>query len=115
MADKERVTVLDNRPLREAIAIIGTCDAFVTNDSGLMHIAAAMNVPTLVLLGPTNPAYIYPWKVRHKIVRTGIACSPCFYYSPKPLRCIANINFKCMSDLTVDMAEDGLMELLKAE
>ena len=115
VADRERVTVLDNRPLREAIATIGMCDAFVTNDSGLMHIAAAMNVPTLVFLGPTNPAYIYPWKVRHKIVRTGIACSPCFYYSPKPLRCIANINFKCMSDLTVDMAEDGLMELLKAE
>jgi heptosyltransferase-2 len=114
VADKKRVTVLDNLPLREAIAAIGRCDAFVTNDSGLMHIAAAMNVPTLVFLGPTNPAYIYPWKVRHKILRTGIACSPCFYYSPKPLRCIKNINFRCMSDLTVDMAEDGLMELLKS-
>jgi heptosyltransferase-2 len=114
IADKKRVTVLDNRSLREAISIIGSCDAFVTNDSGLMHIAAAMNVPTLVFLGPTNPAYIYPWKVRHKILRTAIACSPCFYYSPRPLRCVANINFKCMSDLSVDMAEDGLMELLKS-
>ena len=113
VADKERVTVLDNRPLREAIAMIGKCDAFVTNDSGLMHIAAALEVPTLVFLGPTNPAYIYPWKTRHTIARTAIACSPCFYYSPKPLRCVANINFKCMRDLSVDMAEDGLMELLE--
>jgi len=109
---KDRVFVSNNFPLRETVAMIGGCNAFVSNDSGLMHIAAAMNVPTLVFLGPTNPAFIYPWKVRHKILRAGLPCSPCFYYSPKPLRCIANINFKCMSDITVDIAEDGLMELI---
>ena len=112
VADRGQVTVLDNRPLREAIAIIGVCDGFVTNDSGLMHIAAAMKVPTLALLGPTNPAFIYPWNVRHVIRRTGIACSPCYYYSPRPLLCVKHINFKCLSDMSVDMVEEGLRQLM---
>jgi len=106
------VSLIGNRPLREAIALIGGCDAFVSNDSGLMHIAAAMKVPTLALLGPTNQAFIYPWGTEYSIVRTGIECSPCFFYSPRPLTCPRHINFKCMADLSVEMAEDGLKKLL---
>jgi lipopolysaccharide heptosyltransferase II len=111
VAQRERVTVVNDKPLREAIAIIGNCDAFVSNDSGLMHIAAAMKVPTLALLGPTNPAYIHPWKVPYRLARSGIECSPCYYYSPKPLTCPRKINYKCMQEIKVDMAEQGLKKL----
>jgi heptosyltransferase-2 len=87
--------------VREAAAIFGGLDAFVTNDSGLMHVAAAMETPVAAILGPTNPAYISPWKVRHNIVRTGIPCSPCFYYSPKPLQCSLDGSFRCLTELPV--------------
>jgi lipopolysaccharide heptosyltransferase II len=110
--DRSHITIINNRPLREAISIIGTCDAFVSNDSGLMHIAAAMKVPVVALIGPTNPAFIYPWNTKHEIVRSGIECSPCFYYSPRPLRCIHHIDFKCMTDITVDMAEEALKKIM---
>jgi ADP-heptose:LPS heptosyltransferase len=112
VSKKENVTLVSGKPLRETIAIIGTCDGFISNDSGLMHIAAAMKVPTLALLGPTNPAFIHPWKAPYFLARTGIECSPCFVYSPKPLTCIRHINYKCMQDITVDMAHKGLADLL---
>jgi len=111
VAKRECVTLVVNKPLRETMAIIGTCDGFISNDSGLMHIAAAMKVPTLALLGPTNPAFIHPWKAPYFLARSGIECSPCFFYSPKPLTCIRNINYQCMTDITVDMVHKGLKEL----
>jgi heptosyltransferase-2 len=79
-----------------------------------MHIAAAMKVPTLALLGPTNPAFIYPWRTSHTVLRTGIECSPCYYYSPKPLTCVRRINFKCMKEMSVNAVEKGLTELMFA-
>ena len=114
-ADEKHITLVGNRPLRETIAIIGQCDAFVSNDSGLMHIAAAMKIPTLALLGPTNPAFIYPWRTRHKLIRTGIECSPCYYYSPKPLSCVRHIDYRCMTEMSVETVEDGLMELMESK
>jgi ADP-heptose:LPS heptosyltransferase len=112
VSKREYVTIIDGKPLREVMAIIGNCNGFVSNDSGLMHIAAAMKVPTLALLGPTNPAFIHPWKVPYALARSGIECSPCFFYSPKPLTCVRNINYKCMQDITVDMVEKGLTDLM---
>jgi heptosyltransferase-2 len=106
------VSLISDKPLRETIAIIGSCDAFVSNDSGLMHVAAAMKVPTVALLGPTNPAFIHPWKTSFKIVRSGIECSPCFYYSPKPLTCPRHIDYRCMAQISVDMVQKALTELL---
>ncbi len=111
VSKKENVSLVSDKPLRETIAIIGTCDGFISNDSGLMHIAAAMKVPTLALLGPTNQAFIHPWEVKHSVVRSDIECSPCFFYSPKPLTCVRNISFRCMQDITVDMAYKGMKDL----
>jgi heptosyltransferase-2 len=106
-----KVTLVNSAPVREVAAMIGELDAFVTNDSGLMHIAAAMETPIVALLGPTNPAYIRPWKAACEVLRTGIACSPCFYYSPRPLRCSLNGTFQCMADLGVEAAHDALQRL----
>jgi heptosyltransferase-2 len=110
--DPSHVTVVENRPIREVAAIIGAADAFVSNDSGLMHLAAAMRRPVLAILGPTNPAYIRPWGVSHEVLRIGLPCSPCFYYSPRPLQCRLNNSFKCLRDISVEMAEAGLKKLL---
>jgi len=60
---------------------------FVSNDSSLMHIAGALELPTVAIFGPTNETYVHPWKTRYAIVQTGIECRPCFVYSPKPLTC----------------------------
>jgi heptosyltransferase II len=63
--------------LKEAMAIIARCRLFITNDSGLMHIAAALNVPQVAVFGSTNFAATGPWSPRARIVRSIMNCSPC--------------------------------------
>jgi heptosyltransferase-2 len=107
-----QVTRVSTSTIREAAAVIGTLDAFVTNDSGLMHVAAAMGTPVAAILGPTNPAFIHPWKVSHCIVRTKLPCSPCFYYSPVPLICRLDGSYRCLTELPVDDVRRALESLL---
>lgn len=97
-------------------ALMKYCRLFVSNDSGLMHIASAMNCPVLALIGPTNLNYIHPWMTRYRVARTDLECMPCFYYSPKPLSCSrSDQKFKCMKDLSVEsvysIASEMLVEL----
>ncbi len=90
--------------LRQTAAIIKRSDLFVTNDSGLMHIAAAMKRKTIVIIGPTNPYFIHPWQTEYRIASLNLDCAPCFFYSPKPLTCgRTDEQFKCMHDLSVEI------------
>jgi heptosyltransferase II len=63
--------------LTEAMALIARCRLFITNDSGLMHIAAALNVAQVAIFGSTNFAATSPWSSRARIVRSALDCSPC--------------------------------------
>ncbi len=63
--------------LAEVIGVIGKCNFFVTNDSGLMHISAALGVPTLAIFGPTDHVATGPRGARTKIVKHDIECAPC--------------------------------------
>jgi heptosyltransferase II len=80
---KQQHTIVKNMGLDKVARLISICDLFISNDSGVMHIASAMGVPTVAIFGPTNPVYVHPWKVPHEIVRLGLECSPCFYFTEK--------------------------------
>jgi heptosyltransferase-2 len=89
--------------LPQTAAVIKRCDVFVTNDSSLMHVASAMKNKIVAIIGPTNMAYIHPWHTKYKIVSLNLDCSPCFFYSPRPLICSRNdVKFKCIKELSVD-------------
>ncbi|MGY0218448.1 lipopolysaccharide heptosyltransferase II [Endozoicomonadaceae bacterium StTr2] len=64
--------------LAEAVDLLSVADAVVSNDSGLMHIAAALERPLVVVYGSTSPEFTPPLNENKAIVSTGIECSPCF-------------------------------------
>ncbi len=63
-----------------ATALMERCFLFIGNDSAPLHMAAAVGTPTLGIFGPTNPINYRPVGRHVAIVRSGIACSPCFSF-----------------------------------
>ncbi|MGE4560402.1 MAG: lipopolysaccharide heptosyltransferase II, partial [Desulfobulbus sp.] len=63
--------------LVEAMALIGECDVFVTNDSGLMHVAAALHTPLVAIFGSTDHVATGPYSDNAVILRKPLPCSPC--------------------------------------
>jgi len=91
--------------LEEAVALIGLCGLFLTNDSGLMHVAAALDVPLAAIFGPTDPRTTAPWSRRHVLVRKeGVCCSPC-------LKRDCDRDHRCMSLITVEDVHSALVDL----
>jgi len=109
---KRGVYDISMKNIRETAAIMAHCKVFVTNDSGLMHLAAALSIRTVALFGPTNPRWVGPWGVENKIITLGLPCSPCFYYSPKPMDCKAKLDYKCMRDIPVEDVLKATLEFL---
>ncbi|HOI74060.1 MAG TPA: lipopolysaccharide heptosyltransferase II [Syntrophales bacterium] len=87
------VNLAGGTSLREALALISRCRVFVSNDSGLMHVAAAMGVPTVAVFGSTNPVTTGPMGPRFSIVRKPMDCSPCLKETcPQDFRCMEAIS-----------------------
>ncbi len=95
---------VETTSIMDSIAVMQRLDLFISNDSALMHMAGALELPTVAIFGPTNEVYVHPWKTRYEIVHTGIECRPCFVYSPKPLTCY-RVNpaehFMCIREIGV--------------
>jgi len=83
--------------LKELVSLIARSHYFICNDTGPMHIAAALNIHVFALFGPANPTRTGPYGSNHTIIRKDLECSPC--YARKP--CKTN-NWRCMTDITVD-------------
>jgi heptosyltransferase-2 len=100
--NSEKVYNIVTDSLLHTAAVMKRCNLFITNDSSLMHVAAGLKLKTIAILGPTNKSYIYPWQTEYKIASLDLECSPCFYYSPKPLMCTRiDVQFKCIKELNV--------------
>jgi heptosyltransferase-2 len=90
------VVVLAGRTsLRELLAGLAACDVLLTNDTGPMHVAAALGVPVVVPFGSTSPGLTgpgLPGDPRHAPLRAGAACAPCFLRQcPADFRCMKGI------------------------
>ncbi len=72
------VNLAGRTDLRGLMALIKTCSLFITNDTGPMHIASALDVPTLAIFGSTDPVATGPLNKKSAVVREPVTCSPCF-------------------------------------
>jgi heptosyltransferase II len=79
-------------------ALLSQCHLFIGNDSGAMHVAAAVGLPVVAVFGPTDPHGTAPVTQRCTIVQEKPYCSPCF------LRCCPT-DHRCMTKITPDMVE----------
>ncbi len=78
--------------LATAAAIIEALDLFVSNDSGLMHVAAALKRPQVAIFGSTDPEITGPLNDRARVVRAEVPCSPCFSRTcPQNYECFTRI------------------------
>ncbi len=101
----ERVINLAGKTtLRELVALINCCSVFLTNDSGPMHIAAALGVKLLALFGSTDEVRTGPYPAG-RIIHKHVECSPCF-------KRVCPIDFRCMKNITVDEVYSELEQIL---
>ncbi len=64
--------------LEEAMAVIAQCTQVISNDSGLMHIAAALSIPQIAIFGSSNPLHTPPLSKRAQVIWLELPCSPCY-------------------------------------
>lgn len=94
-SDQKVVDLCGKTTLSQAMALISKCNVFVTNDSGLMHVSAALKTPTIAIFGSTNHVTTGPYSENASIVRSEMECSPCLKtHCPKK-------HFQCMENVTV--------------
>lgn len=83
--------------LLELADLYRQCAVLITNDSGPMHLAAAVGTPVVAVFGPTDPLLTGPYGDRHVVLRAGILCSPCLKD-----HCAHTPPMECMDKITVE-------------
>jgi heptosyltransferase-2 len=81
--------------LQQLAEALQKCTLLLTNDTGTMHFAAALGVPTVAIFGSTEPDWTGPLGPQHTVLRRHVECSPCFKRE-------CPIDFRCMKEISPD-------------
>ncbi len=103
------VNVAGKTSLRELCALMSLCRVVLTNDTGPMHVAAAVGATVVVPFGSTSPELTgpgLPGAGRHAFLRSSAPCSPCFLRK-------CPIDFRCMSEISVDSVTEAVLDALR--
>lgn len=92
--------------LTQFIAMAAACDVYLTNDSGPMHIASALGVPTVAVFGATDSVATGPTGPHSRVVREPVGCSPCLLRE-------CPIDHRCMTGIPAERVTQVALELLK--
>jgi heptosyltransferase-2 len=95
--------------LRELMALLKPCRVLLTNDTGPMHVAAALGTPVIVPFGSTSPELTgpgLPGDTRHHLIKSEAPCSPCFLRE-------CPIDFRCMNSISVERVVQAVLETVR--
>lgn len=92
LSDNKALSLAGETNLQELIEIVRGAKFMISNDSGPMHIAAALGVPVYSIFGPTDPLRTGPYGKGHTIIRGGVSCAPCFKRKCNDMECMKNIS-----------------------
>jgi ADP-heptose:LPS heptosyltransferase len=84
------------------VALIARARFFISNDTGPMHIAAALGIPVFAIFGPANPVRTGPYGTIHTIIQEQLDCIPC--YRRKPCN-----HWACIQDITVEKVRQEIL------
>jgi heptosyltransferase-2 len=93
--------------IEQFIDLAAACRVFLTNDSGAMHVASALAVPTVAIFGPTDFVATAPPGPRSRIVRHPVTCSPCMLRD-------CPIDHRCMKGVSAEQVAVAALELIKS-
>ncbi|GDY20946.1 lipopolysaccharide heptosyltransferase II [Verrucomicrobiota bacterium] len=105
------VSAAGRTTLRELVVALSLCRVVLTNDTGPMHVAAAVGTPVVVPFGSTSPELTgpgLPGDPRHRLLKSEAPCAPCFLRE-------CPIDFRCMKTITVQRVVAAVMEIVTAE
>jgi heptosyltransferase-2 len=92
--------------LRAFIDMTAACRLFLTNDSGAMHIASALGVPSVTVFGPTDETATGPLGAAARVIREPVECAPCLLRE-------CPIDHRCMTRVTADLVVRAAEDLLR--
>jgi len=95
--------------LRELMALLKLCRVLLTNDTGPMHVAAALGTPVVVPFGSTSPELTGPGlpdDTRHRLLKSDAPCSPCFLRE-------CPIDFRCMNGISVERVVEAVLQTVR--
>ncbi len=104
----EGIDLAGKTGLLQLAALLERCTLLVTNDTGTMHMAAAVGTPVVALFGSTPPLVTGPWGESHSVVHRNVACSPCW-------KRVCPTDHRCMELITVDEVEKAVEKHLRHE
>ena len=107
--EKSALNLCGATALPGLLAVLANSALVVSNDSGAMHLAAALDRPQVAIFGSTNPVWTGPVNPLARVVYAQLFCSPC-YQRTCPLGHLA-----CLKDLTAKMVMEQIEDLIKSE
>jgi ADP-heptose:LPS heptosyltransferase len=103
----EGTVILLGVSIPELAELIRGARLYIGNDSGPMHLAAAVGTPVIAIWGSSDSRRWHPWNVEHRVIQNSFECNPCPGY-----RCLVADSPLCIESVTVDQVDravDGLL------
>lgn len=94
----------------ELVALLARCRLFLGGDSGPLHLASALGVPSVSVYGPTDPAVTGPLGPRARVLRSGVECSPC--YDPRRAPVCRRGDLICMVEVSADAVFQAVRQVV---